>query len=192
MKNNSIATLAAALSVAALLIAPGLSSAQTPAAQPAADAKAGAEAAKPAKAAPTTSRRASAPAKGAADAALSPAQLAIAERVHVGQMPCELGSSITLSADPKTPGYFHMQGKSFGYRMAPVVSSTGTIRLEDAKAGTVWLQMATKSMLMNQKQGSRLADGCMSPAQQAAAQAQAAKEQQEAAAPAAPASASTK
>jgi len=49
--------------------------------------------------------------------------------------------------------------------MTPVVSSTGAVRLEDTQRGAVWLQIANKSMLMNQKLGQRLADECMSPAQ---------------------------
>lgn len=101
----------------------------------------------------------------AAEAAMTPAELAIAERVQVGQMPCELGASVTLTADAKNPGYFDMQGKNFSYRMFPVATSTGAIRLEDQKAGAVWLQLANKSMLMSQKQGIRLADECVSPAQ---------------------------
>ena len=101
----------------------------------------------------------------AADAALTPAELAIAERVDVGMLPCELGASVTMTADAKNPGYFTMQGKNFSYRLFPVPTSTGAIRLEDKKAGAVWLQLANKSMLMNQKLGIRLADECMSPAQ---------------------------
>ncbi|MDO4970431.1 MAG: hypothetical protein Q4E66_13435, partial [Comamonadaceae bacterium] len=38
-------------------------------------------------------------------------------------------------------------------------------RLEDQRAGATWLQIANKSMLMNQKQGKRMADECMSPEQ---------------------------
>ncbi|MGH8848605.1 MAG: hypothetical protein ACREXQ_15380, partial [Polaromonas sp.] len=38
-------------------------------------------------------------------------------------------------------------------------------------AGAVWLQLANKSMLMNQKLGIRLADECMSPSQLAVAEA---------------------
>ncbi|MEO5607644.1 MAG: hypothetical protein ABIR13_08705 [Polaromonas sp.] len=106
----------------------------------------------------------------AAEAALTPAELAIAERVQVGKIPCELGASVTLTADAKNPGYFDMQGKNFSYRMFPVTTSTGAIRLEDQKAGAVWLQLANKSMLMNQKQGIRLADECASPAQLEVAQ----------------------
>lgn len=101
----------------------------------------------------------------AAEAALTPEELAIAERVHTGVMPCELGALIKLEGDPGMPGYFNMTGKNFRYRMVPVITSTGAVRLEDREAGTVWLQLANKSMLMNQTAGRRMADECMSPAQ---------------------------
>ncbi len=106
----------------------------------------------------------------AAEAALTPDELAIAERVHVGKLPCELGASVTLTADAKAPGYFDVQGKNFKYHMFPVPTTTGTVRLEDRKAGAVWLQLGNKSMLMNQKLGTRLADECMSPVQVAVAE----------------------
>ena len=101
----------------------------------------------------------------AAEAALTPAELAIAERVQQGKLPCELGAFVTLTADPKSPGYFDLHLKNQKFRMFPVETSTGAIRLEDQKAGAVWLQLANKSMLMNQKLGQRLADVCMSPEQ---------------------------
>ncbi len=107
----------------------------------------------------------------AAEAALSPAELAIAERVHVGRMPCELGAFVTVTADPATPGHFHVEGKGFKYYMSPVATTTGTVRLEDVKGGAVWLQIANKSMLMNQRAGQRLADECMSPEQVVVAEA---------------------
>ena len=107
----------------------------------------------------------------AAEAALTPAELQIAERVEVGKLPCELGASVTLTADAKAPGYFDVLGRNFKYRMFPVPTTTGAIRLEDQKAGAVWLQLANKSMLMNQKLGVRLADECMSPTQVAMAEA---------------------
>lgn len=106
----------------------------------------------------------------AAEAAMTPAELAIAERVYIGQLPCELGATVSIMADGKMPGYFDVQGKNFKYRMFPVPTTTGTVRLEDHKAGAVWLQMGNKSMLMNQKLGTRLADECMSPAQMALAE----------------------
>jgi hypothetical protein len=54
--------------------------------------------------------------------------------------------------------------------MHPVSTSTGAIRLEDTKAGAVWLQLANKSMLMDQKRGRRIADECAHPEQMAFAQ----------------------
>jgi hypothetical protein len=101
----------------------------------------------------------------AAEAALSPAELAIAQLIQVGQVACELGVTINIKADERQPGYFNLESKKFKFRMFPVVSSTGAIRLQDARAGAVWLQLANKSMLMSQKLGSRLADACMNPAQ---------------------------
>lgn len=107
----------------------------------------------------------------AAQAALSPDELAIAQRVEVGLIPCELGAFVTVEADLLAPGHFDISGKKFKFRMVPVVSSTGAIRLEDTSAGAVWLQLANKSMLMNHKTGSRMADVCMTPMQVAFAEA---------------------
>jgi hypothetical protein len=100
---------------------------------------------------------------------LAPQEMSIAERVHVGHLPCELGASVQMTADTNTPGYFNLQGKGYKYRMKPVTTTTGAIRLEDEKAGAVWLQLANKSMLMDQKNGRRLADECAHPDQVAVA-----------------------
>lgn len=193
MTTSTISALAAALAAAFLLAAAPMAHAETaqksdkqapakPAAGKTAAAKtdkadkpaAKKKAAKPAVSAGRTSLKSAAVnvAAGiqAAEAAMTPAELAIAERVQVGKIPCELGASVTLTADAKNPGYFDMQGKNFSYRMFPVATSTGAIRLEDQKAGAVWLQLANKSMLMSQKQGIRLADECTSPAQLEVAQ----------------------
>ena len=107
----------------------------------------------------------------AAEAALTPGELAIADRVYTGKLPCELGAFVTLTPDAKTPGFFDVRVKNLKFRMFPVETTTGAIRLEDRKAGAVWLQLANKSMLMNQKLGQRLADACMNPAQVAVAEA---------------------
>jgi len=105
----------------------------------------------------------------AEEPALAPHEINIAERVHVGTLPCELGASVRMTADANAPGYFTLQGKGYKYRMRPVATSTGAIRLEDEKAGAVWLQLANKSMLMDQKNGRRLADECAHPDQVAVA-----------------------
>ena len=104
-------------------------------------------------------------AAGVAAAGLTQQELSIAEQVHVGHIPCELGASVNVTADANAPGHFHVDGKGFKYHMAPVATTTGAVRLEDQKAGAVWLQIANKSMLMNQKIGQRLADECMSSEQ---------------------------
>ncbi len=105
----------------------------------------------------------------AAEAALSPAELAIAQRIEVGQVACELGAFVRVTADARAPGYFDVEGKKFKFRMFPVLTSTGAIRLEDPQAGAVWLQLSNKSMLMSQKTGSRLADACVTTGQAQAA-----------------------
>jgi hypothetical protein len=91
--------------------------------------------------------------------------LAIAQQIHQGLMPCEMGASVRVEADAAAPGYFHVLGKGFRYRMYPVHTTTGALRLEDKKAGAVWLQLANKSMLMDQKKGRRMADDCAHPEQ---------------------------
>ena len=171
------------LATALIALAPGLALAQsqTAPAKPKASTKA-TVAKKPvaksssktvvAKAEPTSSRvqlksAANQVAAGlmAARAVLTTEELAIAERVHVGRMPCELGATVSVLAGPDVPGHLHVGGKGFECHMSPVTTSTGTVRLEDQKAGAVWLQIANKSMLMDQKKGQRLADECMSPEQ---------------------------
>ncbi|MEJ7688696.1 MAG: hypothetical protein WKG52_17935 [Variovorax sp.] len=100
---------------------------------------------------------------------LTEADLAVAKRVHTGKIQCELGADVTVTADEKKPGFFTVSTKGARYRMHPVESRTGAIRLEDPNAGALWLQIANKSMLMNQKQGLRLADECQAPEQLTAA-----------------------
>lgn len=103
--------------------------------------------------------------EAASEQALSPAELELAQLVHVGRMPCELGAFVTVEADANFPGYFNVEGKGFRYRMMPVATTTGSVRLEDRAGHAVWLQIANKSMLMNKKLGQRLADACSSPEQ---------------------------
>ena len=96
---------------------------------------------------------------------LTAEELEIAKRVYVGSIPCELGASVTIKPSEKRPGFFLVRTKTTSFRMHPVVSRTGAIRLEDPRAGAMWLQLGNKSMLMSQKLGQRLADECVSPDQ---------------------------
>lgn len=96
---------------------------------------------------------------------------ALAGQVHTGRMNCELGKHVNIVPSSQQPDLFEVSGSGFKFHMTPVLTSTGTVRLEDSKAGAIWLQIANKSMLMNQKTGQRLADECMSPQQMQVAEA---------------------
>ena len=93
-----------------------------------------------------------------------------AGEVHTGRMVCELGNSVTVTPDPHQPTRFVVQMKKNTYFMTPVETTTGAVRLEDAQAGAMWLQLPHKSMLMNNKLGQRMADECQSDHQTAEAQ----------------------
>lgn len=95
---------------------------------------------------------------------LSEADVAVARKVYVGDIPCELNGMVKITA-MKREGMFMVTTKGHRFRMHPVESRTGAIRLEDPQRGAMWLQLGNKSMLMSQKLGQRLADECQSPAQ---------------------------
>jgi Ni/Co efflux regulator RcnB len=101
---------------------------------------------------------------------LNDADLEVAKRVSTGKAQCELGADVTVTEDEKKPGFFNVTTKGLKYRMHPVESRTGAIRLEDPRAGAMWLQLGNKSMLMNQKAGLRIADECQTAAQVAFAE----------------------
>jgi len=84
----------------------------------------------------------------------------VADQVYVGTMSCELGVRVAVAADTDVPGRFVLELGRQRFRMAPVLTTTGAVRLEDVQAGAVWLQLPNKSMLMSQKLGKRLADDC--------------------------------
>jgi hypothetical protein len=67
--------------------------------------------------------------------------------VHTGRMVCELGNSVTVTPDPQQASRFIVQMKKNTYYMTPVETTTGAVRLEDAQAGAMWLQLPNKSML---------------------------------------------
>ncbi len=97
---------------------------------------------------------------------LTEADLAVAKLVLTGDIPCELGATVHITPH-KREGFFVVRTGIQRFRMHPVESKTGAIRLEDPVGGAMWLQLSNKSMLMSQKMGKRLADDCMNPAQMA-------------------------
>jgi hypothetical protein len=101
---------------------------------------------------------------------LTDADREVARKVYVGDIPCELGAKVKVTP-MKREGMFMVTTKGHRFRMHPVESRTGAIRLEDPQRGAMWLQLGNKSMLMSQKLGQRIADECMSPDQMTAAEA---------------------
>ena len=97
---------------------------------------------------------------------LSDDLVAIASNVLVGPMLCDGGEHVKVMALAHE-GYFELQHKKMRYRMHPVESQTGAIRLEDRTRGMMWLQLSDKSMLMSQQRGMRLADDCAGEVQSA-------------------------
>ena len=102
---------------------------------------------------------------------LSAEQLGVADKVMVGLIPCELSTTVSLNPHPQSLGRFVLTLGRQQHLMEPVLTSTGAVRLEEAASGMVWIQLANKSMLMNQKLGKRLADECMTGQQRLVADA---------------------
>lgn len=132
------------LAAAATLVFCGSVLAQTPAPAPKPAPK------KPAAAAPA-----------APEKPLSAGQLAAAERVYLGTADCNDNKQVLVSKLDGKPGYFKLEAAKATYTVAPEETDTGAVRLEDKKSGVVWIQIPSKSMLMNAKIGQRVADGCV-------------------------------
>lgn len=134
----------------------GVAMAQTakPAAKPAAKhaSKAPAHKAAPAKADPVPE-------------AASPEQVEAADRVYYGLYDCEFNQTVDITANPKYPAWVDVKHGKATYLMKPVLSSTGALRLEDLRGEALMVQIASKSMLLNTKTGTRIVDACISPKQ---------------------------
>jgi hypothetical protein len=84
----------------------------------------------------------------------------LAEQFKGGRFNCEFDNSLTIVPNPAHPGYLTLTHKGTVANMLPVPTNTGALRLEGKASGLVWLQLPTKSMLMNNKLGQRVADEC--------------------------------
>ena len=86
-----------------------------------------------------------------AGAVMAQTQLDIAGRVLTGTAQCEFDQRVSLQAADGMPGHFKLAFKNVSYNMVPEETTTGAVRLEDKKAGVVWVQIPQKSMLLNSK-----------------------------------------
>ena len=123
------------------------------------------ESAKPAKKATKTEAKAAAAAATAEQ--VSPNQLEIASRVLTGEAKCEFDQKVSVHPVDGKPGHFKVGFKNATYTMVPQETTTGAVRLEDKHNGIVWIQIPSKSMLLNGKIGQHMVDGCTQTQQRA-------------------------
>lgn len=99
------------------------------------------------------------------DDSLTTGQLKAAERVFVGTASCDANQQVMLAAVPGQPGHFMLTHKKTVVTLVTQETTSGAVRLEDAKSGLLWIQIPAKSMLMNTKLGRRVVDACSTPEQ---------------------------
>src|SRR5690606_24352779 len=88
-------------------------------------------------------------------------QMEAASRVLIGKADCEFSQQVDVQPADGKPGHFKVSFKNASYEMIPEETTTGAVRLEDKRSGVMWLQIPSKSMLMNSKIGQRMVDSCM-------------------------------
>ncbi|MFG5409286.1 hypothetical protein ABXN37_15720 [Piscinibacter sakaiensis] len=137
-----LAALSLALAVPAASAASKKSSAKSAASGGKSAAKSAKRSAGKAAAAATAAREPAGP-------TLSPLQMEIANQVQTGTADCEFDQTVSVQPHLTQPGHFRVRYRSTTYTMVPEETSTGAVRLHDAKAGVTWLQIPVKSMLMN-------------------------------------------
>jgi hypothetical protein len=124
---------------------------------------------KPSKSKPASvkSKTAEAPAIEDSAQSLTPAQIEAANRVMTGTAQCEFNQQVVVQPVEGRPGHFKLAFKNVSYNMVPEETTTGAVRLEDKRAGVVWVQIPAKSMLLNAKAGQRMVDACQQSQQRA-------------------------
>ncbi|WP_143326159.1 hypothetical protein [Vandammella animalimorsus] len=85
----------------------------------------------------------------------------VISRVKRGDFLCAGAVTINVSDAADNPREFVIKSKGFEFRMVPVVTASGAVRLENEAKGVIWLQVANRAMLMNQKKGQRMAAECL-------------------------------
>ncbi len=94
-------------------------------------------------------------------AAASNEQLRAAALVYYGSYDCELGQTMVVTKSARSGGYVDLRAGRSRATLAPVLSSTGAVRLEEVGGGALLVvQIPSKSILFNQKAGKRLIDDC--------------------------------
>lgn len=83
-----------------------------------------------------------------------------ATQLVTGNFSCEMGNKVELRMDGRVTDGVTLEWKGKSYTLNPVSTSTGAVRLENKGEGLVWIQIPSKSMLLNAKIGQQLANDC--------------------------------
>jgi hypothetical protein len=84
-----------------------------------------------------------------------------ADLVHYGDYACEFNQTLHVARHATHVGYANVRFGKLQYTMKPVLSTTGALRFEDVGGRALMIQIPSKSMLMDVRQGRRLVDECM-------------------------------
>jgi hypothetical protein len=83
-----------------------------------------------------------------------------ATQLVTGSFACEMGNKVELRMEGRVTDGVTLVWKGNSYTMSPVSTTTGAVRLENKGEGLVWIQIPSKSMLLNSKIGQQLANDC--------------------------------
>jgi hypothetical protein len=82
-----------------------------------------------------------------------------ASQLVTGRFNCDMNNRVEVKmVDDQR--HIDLTWKGHVYVMSPVATSTGALRFEDSRSGMVWIQIPTKSMLLNSKIGQQVANEC--------------------------------
>lgn len=102
---------------------------------------------------PVTESRQTAATQAVGSGALWGAQLI------VGRFNCEMNNRVDIKMGDDQR-HIDLTWKGRVYVMLPVTTSTGALRFEDSSSGMIWIQIPSKSMLLNSKLGQQVANEC--------------------------------
>ena len=75
---------------------------------------------------------------------------------------CELANSFVVLRDEKQPNAITLRWQNKNYALQKVETQTGAERFEDRSSKLVWINIPSKSLLLDGKNGRQLANDCKS------------------------------
>mgnify|MGYP006300239755 CR=1 FL=1 len=75
-------------------------------------------------------------------------------------MLCEFGQTLSVAGDHRTDNAIHVLWRGRVYPMERVRTSTGAHRFEHGQSGLVWIDIPTKSMLLDARRGTPVVNDC--------------------------------